>query len=34
MGAAAPRGAADAFALRLALHDEGTHAQFAPPGSS
>ncbi|MFN9357134.1 MAG: cobaltochelatase CobT-related protein, partial [Alphaproteobacteria bacterium] len=28
------RGAADAFALRLALHDEGTHAQFAPPGSS
>ncbi len=28
------RGAADSFALRLALHDEGTHAQFAPPGSS
>ena len=28
------RGAADAFALRLALHDEKMHAQYAPPGSS
>ena len=28
------RGAADAFALRLALHDDKMHAQFAPPGSS
>ncbi|MEQ1752803.1 MAG: cobaltochelatase subunit CobT [Micropepsaceae bacterium] len=28
------RGAADAFALRLALHDDKMHAQYAPPGSS
>lgn len=28
------RGAADAFALRLALHDDKTHATYAPPGSS
>jgi cobaltochelatase CobT len=27
------RGAADAFALRLALHDEKMHTQFAPPGA-
>ena len=28
------RGAADAFALRLSLHDEKLHAQYAPPGTS
>ncbi len=28
------RGAADAFALRLAYHDESTHNTYAPPGSS
>ncbi len=28
------RGAADAFALRLAYHDEKTHNIWAPPGSS
>ncbi len=28
------RGAADAFALRLAFHDEAMHTQFAPPGST
>jgi len=28
------RGAADAFALRLAYHDEKTHSTWAPPGSS
>jgi cobaltochelatase CobT len=28
------RGAADAFALRLAYHDEKTHSTYVPPGSS
>jgi cobaltochelatase CobT len=28
------RGAADAFALRLSLHDDKTHSTYAPPGSS
>ncbi|MFM9862438.1 MAG: cobaltochelatase subunit CobT [Micropepsaceae bacterium] len=28
------RGVADGFALRLALHDDKTHANYAPPGSS
>src|SRR5262245_21981984 len=28
------RGAADAFALRLAFHDEKTHTAYAPPGSA
>ena len=28
------RGAADAFALQLAYHDNSMHAQYAPPGSS
>ena len=28
------RGAADAFALKLAYHDEKMHTQYAPPGSS
>ena len=28
------RGAADAFALRLAFHDDKTHSTYAPPGSS
>jgi cobaltochelatase CobT len=28
------RGAADAFALKLAFHDDKTHSTYAPPGSS
>ncbi|MBI1213175.1 MAG: cobaltochelatase subunit CobT [Alphaproteobacteria bacterium] len=28
------RGAADAFALKLAYHDEKTHSTYVPPGSS
>ena len=28
------RGAADAFALRLAFHDDKTHSTFAPPGTA
>jgi len=28
------RGAADAFALKLAFHDDKTHSVYAPPGSS